>query len=92
VFELLTRCDIQIDGQAKERQNALSALFYRHKSEERMESIIFVEDHVVPQLFTTAIEAYDFEHKSSSRAKGLNQLETFGLLWGYSIEPVNKSV
>lgn len=50
-----------------------------------MESIFFVEDHVVPQLFTTAIEAYDFEHRSSLRAKGLSQLETFGLLWGYSI-------
>jgi hypothetical protein len=28
---------------------------------------IFIEDHVVPQLFTTAIEAYEFMHKSHER-------------------------
>lgn len=44
---------------------------------------IFIEDHVVPQLVTSAIEAYEFKHPG----KGSNQLqlETFGLLWGYTI-------
>jgi hypothetical protein len=50
-----------------------------------MKKIAFVEDHVVPQLFTTAIEAYEFIHQSTSRSKGYDKLETFGLLWGYSI-------
>lgn len=45
----------------------------------------FVEDNVIPQLFTTAIEAYAFEHQSNSKGKAYDQLETFGLLWGYSI-------
>jgi hypothetical protein len=49
-------------------------------------STIFIEDHVVPQLFTSAIEAYEFLHKSP-RGKGRDKLETFGLLWGYSIQP-----
>ena len=40
---------------------------------------IFVENHVVPQLFTAAIEAYEFLHQSKKK------VETFGLLWGYSI-------
>lgn len=47
--------------------------------------IAYIEDHVVPQLFTTAIESYKFKHGSGSRGKDLNRLETFGLLWGYSI-------
>jgi len=46
---------------------------------------IFVEDHVVPQLFTSAIEAYEFSH-ALPKGKGRNKLETFGLLWGYSIQ------
>jgi len=50
-----------------------------------MTSIAFVDDHAVPQLFTTAIEAYEFAHQSTSRSKGYDKLETFGLLWGYSI-------
>ncbi|WP_150050230.1 hypothetical protein [Methylomonas rhizoryzae] len=49
-------------------------------------STIFIEDHVVPQLFTSAIEAYEFLHKSP-KGKGRDKLETFGLLWGYSIQP-----
>lgn len=46
---------------------------------------IYIEDHVVPQLFTTAIEAYEFMHKNHARGKGYDELETFGLLWGYVI-------
>jgi hypothetical protein len=46
---------------------------------------IVVEDHIVPQLFTTAIEAYEFEHRAHLKGKGAINLETFGLLWGYSI-------
>ena len=46
---------------------------------------IFIEDHVVPQLFTSAIEAYEFLHKTP-KGKGRDKLETFGLLWGYSIQ------
>ena len=50
-----------------------------------MKKMIFIEDHVMPQLFTSAREAYEFEHKSSERGKAYKNLETFGLLWGYSI-------
>lgn len=46
---------------------------------------IVIEDHVVPQLFTTAIEAYEFEHRAHAKGKSYTNLETFGLLWGYSI-------
>jgi hypothetical protein len=46
---------------------------------------IYIEDHVVPQLFTTAIEAYEFMHKNHKKGKGYDKLETFGLLWGYVI-------
>lgn len=46
---------------------------------------IVIEDHVVPQLFTTAIEAYEFEHRAHTNGKSYKNLETFGLLWGYSI-------
>ncbi len=46
---------------------------------------LLIEDHVVPQLFTTAIEAYEFEHKAHEKGKSYKNLETFGLLWGYSI-------
>ena len=44
---------------------------------------IIIEDHVVPQLITSALEAYDIEHRSSTRGKAQNKLETIGLLWGY---------
>ncbi len=50
-----------------------------------MNTKIIIEDHVVPQLFTTAIEAYEFEHKTHAKGKSNSELETFGLLWGYSI-------
>jgi hypothetical protein len=46
---------------------------------------VFVEDHVVPQIFTSAIEAYEFLH-NNLKGKGANRLETFGLLWGYSVQ------
>jgi hypothetical protein len=52
-----------------------------------MTTNIYIEDHVVPQLFTSAIEAYEFEHRSSTRAKAQSKLETFGLLWGYNLPP-----
>jgi len=48
-------------------------------------SYIFIEDHVVPQIFTSAIEAYEILHKKP-KGKGTDKLETFGLLWGYSIQ------
>lgn len=44
---------------------------------------IVVEDHVVPQLLTSALEAYEVEHPSGRQR--LDKLETFGLLWGYVI-------
>lgn len=49
-----------------------------------MKKIAYIDDSIVPQLFTTAIEAYKFSH-SSRGAKGIDGLETFGLLWGYSV-------
>jgi hypothetical protein len=45
---------------------------------------VFVEDNVVPCLFTSAIEAYEINHKSP-RGRGRNKLEAFGLLWGYAL-------
>lgn len=51
----------------------------------------FVDDHVVPQLFTTAIEAYEFAHKSTANGKGYDGLETFGLLWGVSVPAKGES-
>lgn len=50
-----------------------------------MKKIIFIEDHVVPQLFTSALEAYDIEHQGSEKETAYKNLETFGLLWGYSV-------
>lgn len=50
-----------------------------------MSKIIYVEDHVVPQLFTTAMEAYEIKHQNHIRGKAYDKLETFGLLWGHSI-------
>ncbi|MBU2964023.1 hypothetical protein Q4508_07625 [Amphritea sp. 2_MG-2023] len=50
-----------------------------------MKKVVFIEDHVVPQLFTSALEAYSFEHKVSKGGKSYKNLETFGLLWGYVI-------
>ncbi|MBE1275006.1 hypothetical protein [Enterovibrio baiacu] len=48
-------------------------------------NITHIEDHIVPQLFTTAIEAYEFDHRAHKKGKANSQLETFGLLWGYTI-------
>lgn len=45
---------------------------------------IIVEDHVVPQLFTAAIEAYEIGDRVDTR-RGVNGLETYGLLWGYAL-------
>lgn len=50
-----------------------------------MTKTITIEDHVVPQLLTSAIEAYEIEHKAHKNGKAKSKLETFGLLWGYSI-------
>ncbi|WP_314017856.1 hypothetical protein [Stutzerimonas degradans] len=42
---------------------------------------ITVEDHAVPQLITSALEAFEFGRKTARKKEV--QLETFGLLWGY---------
>lgn len=47
--------------------------------------LIVIEDHVIPTLLTSAVEAYEFEHKTHSRGRGKRKLETFGLLWGYVV-------
>lgn len=44
---------------------------------------ITIEDHVTPQLLTSALEAYDIEHPNGRKRE--DRLETFGLLWGYVI-------
>lgn len=47
---------------------------------------IIVEDHVVPQLFTAAIEAYEIGDRiNARRGVGVSGLETYGLLWGYAL-------
>lgn len=46
---------------------------------------ILVEDHVVPQLLISAIEAYDIHHKAHNKGKANHRLETYGLLWGYAL-------
>ncbi len=46
---------------------------------------IIIEDHVVPQLLTSAIEAYEIQHKAHLNGKSQKGLETYGLLWGYSL-------
>ncbi|GGW57070.1 hypothetical protein [Alishewanella tabrizica] len=51
--------------------------------------LVVIEDHVIPSLLTSAMEAYEFEHKTHSRGKGKRKLETFGLLWGYVIPEKN---
>ncbi len=50
-----------------------------------MTTSIFIEDTVLPQLFTSAIEAYEIEHRATHRSKPKEQIETFGLLWGHSL-------
>ncbi len=44
---------------------------------------IIIEDYVVPQILTSAIEAYEIFHKKTQHSKITSQLETYGLLWGY---------
>lgn len=46
---------------------------------------IIIEDHVVPQLLTSAIEAYEIQHKAHEKGKSKHRLETYGLLWGYAL-------
>ena len=46
---------------------------------------IIIEDHVVPQLLTSAIEAYEIQHKAHNKGKANHRLETYGLLWGYAL-------
>ncbi|MDH1471760.1 hypothetical protein [Shewanella sp. GD03713] len=46
---------------------------------------VVIEDHVMPVLMSAAIEAYDIVHKATERSKGKNKIETYGLLWGYSV-------
>lgn len=50
-----------------------------------MTKVTYIEEYVVPQLFTTAFESYEFEHNRKKPSKEYGKLETFGLLWGYSI-------
>lgn len=50
-----------------------------------MRTQIIIEDHVVPQLFTSAIEAYEVGHRAHTRGRAQDSLETFGLLWGYAL-------
>lgn len=47
---------------------------------------ITIDDHVVPQLLTSALEAYEIKHPNA-KLKRKDRLETFGLLWGYVISP-----
>lgn len=44
---------------------------------------IMIEDHVVPQLLTSAIEAYEMGHQAHEKGKAKVGVETYGLLWGY---------
>lgn len=44
---------------------------------------ISIEDHVTPQLLTSALEAYEIAHPNGRKKE--DRLETFGLLWGYVI-------
>lgn len=48
-----------------------------------------VEDHVVPQLLTSAIEAYEFEHRAFEKGRSKLSIETYGLLWGYAVPARN---
>lgn len=44
---------------------------------------ITVDDHVVPQLITSALEAYEVGSRKGKKKE--DKLETFGLLWGYTL-------
>lgn len=50
-----------------------------------MTTHILIEDHVVPQLLTSAIEAYEIGHRSHVNGTAKLAIETYGLLWGYMI-------
>ena len=50
-----------------------------------MKTKIIIEDHVVPQLLTSAMEAYEFKHRASEKGIAKDRLETYGLLWGYAL-------
>lgn len=52
-----------------------------------MRTQVIIEDHVLPQLLTSAIEAYEVSHRAHERGRVNNKLETFGLLWGYALPP-----
>lgn len=54
-----------------------------------MAILTIVEDHVVPQLLTSAIEAYEFEHRAFEKGGAKTEIETYGLLWGYSLPARN---
>jgi hypothetical protein len=54
-----------------------------------MQHRIVIEDHVVPQLFTSAIEAYEIEHRTHVKGKSKTAIETYGLLWGYVLPARN---
>lgn len=56
-----------------------------------MRTQVIIEDHVLPQLLTSAIEAYEVSHKAHERGRVNKKLETFGLLWGYAL-PVRENV
>ncbi|HKS13535.1 MAG TPA: hypothetical protein VJS90_10910 [Pseudomonas sp.] len=56
-----------------------------------MRTQVIIEDHVLPQLLTSAIEAYEVSHKAHERGRNNRNLETFGLLWGYAL-PVRKGL
>lgn len=57
-----------------------------------MTVLIIIEDHVVPQLLTSAMEAYEIKHRSHDEVKGKKRLETYGLLWGYALPKRGKDL
>jgi hypothetical protein len=54
-----------------------------------MTTRITIEDHVVPQLLTSAIEAYEIEHRFHRNGRAQIAVETYGLLWGYVLPARN---
>lgn len=50
-----------------------------------MRTKIIIEDHVVPQLLTSAIESYEIGLKATSKSIAKLKLEIYGLLWGYPL-------
>lgn len=43
-----------------------------------MRTQVIVEDHVLPQLLTSAIEAYEVSHRAHARGRSNKKLETVG--------------